>query len=56
MAENFNTRRNKKGAGTVASEGRMGSNKSSFGMHRSFIPFDCIVYSAIDYSVYKKCT
>ncbi|WJX15139.1 alpha,alpha-trehalase nth1 [Trifolium repens] len=30
--ENFNTRRNKKGAGTmVASEGRMGSNKSSFG-------------------------
>ncbi|WJX15140.1 alpha,alpha-trehalase nth1, variant 2 [Trifolium repens] len=29
--ENFNTRRNKKGAGTmVASEGRMGSNKSSF--------------------------
>jgi len=28
----------------VASEGRMGSNKLSFGMHSSFTSFDYVVY------------
>lgn len=52
LLENVDTRRNQTRAATMASEGRMGSNKYSFGMLSSFlladkikkfISFDCMV-------------
>lgn len=51
--ENFDTWRDKRGTATVASKGRMGSNKSSIGMENSvpFLPEIFYYYEHVWFSV-----